>query len=213
MATIIAGRFDSFGQAQTAKRGLIDRGFRGDDVQVMYVNPPGQHAATPIGGDVDADAGSKFAHRGALAGIALGAGVGLLVGLLLAQVVNLGPAMIVICTGVGAFGGQVLGAFTRLEDSRKARVGATPATRAERAAGVLIATRVDEHRAEDAVEVLKRSGAADIEKTNGNGTVASGSISTRLSRHRQKMSDAAVKTSGHDGGRRASQQSASLVPC
>lgn len=51
MATIIAGRLQLQHDAEAAVEQLIQAGFVPDKVTSFYVNPPGQHAAYPIGGD------------------------------------------------------------------------------------------------------------------------------------------------------------------
>jgi hypothetical protein len=56
METIVAGRFETFGQAEKAVRQLMAEGFHQDDTSAFFVNPPGQHAQFPVGGDEYADA-------------------------------------------------------------------------------------------------------------------------------------------------------------
>jgi hypothetical protein len=51
METIVAGRFETFEQAEAAVRDLTMEGFRREDASAFFVNPPGQHAQFPIGGD------------------------------------------------------------------------------------------------------------------------------------------------------------------
>lgn len=51
MATIIAGRLQLQHQAEEAIEELIQAGFAPDKITSFYVNPPGQHAMYPIGGD------------------------------------------------------------------------------------------------------------------------------------------------------------------
>lgn len=55
MSTIIAGRFDTFARAETTATRLMAKGVKQDDLNMFYVNPAGQHAAYPIGGDHAAD--------------------------------------------------------------------------------------------------------------------------------------------------------------
>ena len=51
MSTIIASRFQLKEQAESAVERLIQVGFATEKVSSFYVNPPGQHATYPIGGD------------------------------------------------------------------------------------------------------------------------------------------------------------------
>lgn len=51
MATIIATSLQLQSQAEDAAEQLINTGFAPEKVTSFYVNPPGQHALYPIGGD------------------------------------------------------------------------------------------------------------------------------------------------------------------
>ena len=51
MATIIAASFQLQSQAENTVEKLIRAGFASEKVSSFYVNPPGQHALYPIGGD------------------------------------------------------------------------------------------------------------------------------------------------------------------
>jgi len=74
MSTIIAGHFDQ------AVRGLAAQGFAESEYVVYFLNPPGQHDLTPIGGDAHSDEGAREAGKGAVAGATVGGAVGLAVG-------------------------------------------------------------------------------------------------------------------------------------
>ena len=80
MTPIIAGRFEQEAQADRAAEALRQQGFAAEDVTVFYLNPPGQHATFPVGGDRDKSHGATHAHSGALKGAAIGGVVGLGVG-------------------------------------------------------------------------------------------------------------------------------------
>jgi hypothetical protein len=75
--TIIAGRFDTFDDANAVKGRLVAHGFPQDAISVFFNNPPGRHDVTEIGGDEHADPEAKHAAGGAMAGAAAGAGLGL----------------------------------------------------------------------------------------------------------------------------------------
>jgi hypothetical protein len=98
MTPIIAGRFEQEAQADRAAEALRQQGFAAEDVTVFYLNPPGQHATFPVGGDRDKSHGATHAHSGALKGAAIGGVVGLGVGVAATQLV--GPAAAV--AGAGA---------------------------------------------------------------------------------------------------------------
>lgn len=55
MATIIAGSLQLHTQAENAVKQLVNAGFSPDKVTSFFVNPPGQHALYPIGGDEYSD--------------------------------------------------------------------------------------------------------------------------------------------------------------
>ncbi len=73
MSLIIAGRFQTFPAAESAAQKLFARGFVEEDVTLFFVNPSGQHARHPIGGDVGTDPGASSAPKGAGKGVTIGA--------------------------------------------------------------------------------------------------------------------------------------------
>jgi hypothetical protein len=73
---IVAGRFDTFDEANALKTRLVEHGFAADAISVFFNNPPGRHDMTEIGGDEPADPESKHAAGGAMAGAAAGRGAG-----------------------------------------------------------------------------------------------------------------------------------------
>jgi hypothetical protein len=52
MAAIVAGRFDTFDQASAVAKHLYTQHFGQEDVTIFFLNPAGQHARFPLGGDV-----------------------------------------------------------------------------------------------------------------------------------------------------------------
>lgn len=63
MSLIIAGRFQTFRAAESAAQKLFARGFLEEDVTLFFVNPSGQHARYPVGGDVGTDPGASAAPK------------------------------------------------------------------------------------------------------------------------------------------------------
>ena len=104
MTPIIAGRFEQEAQADHAAEALRQQGFAAEDVTVFYLNPPGQHATFPVGGDRDKSHGATHAHSGALKGAAIGGVVGLGIGVAAAPLV--GPAAAAAGAGAGAYVGS-----------------------------------------------------------------------------------------------------------
>ena len=162
MATIVAGRFDSAQPAESVVQELIDQGFMRSDATTFFVNPPGQHDRFPIGGDQNADANASKAHIGAAAGAAAGSAVGAAAAL---AVPGIGPALALGVVALGAYTGSLAGTLAKLGDHQAARESdASPGPHG----GMLVAARVADARAEEkALEILKRHGAADIERREG----------------------------------------------
>jgi hypothetical protein len=178
MAPIIAGRFEQDSQAEAAVAALRRGGFEADDVTVFFVNPPGQHATYPIGGDHDASPGAKHAQSGALKGMALGSAVGAGVGLAVSP--PLGPAAVLGGGGAGAYAGSRVGALGDMEEKSAAgkpclhvvepvaTAGAPTDAAPARAGGILVAARAVEFaKRVAAVNVLRAEGAHDIERADG----------------------------------------------
>ena len=160
MSSIIAGRFQTFDQAEGAVQALIDANINPEDLSVFYVNPPGQHDATPIGGDHIDDPGASEITNDAVSGAAAGGAIGLAVGLA-AAVTVVGAAVAVAAVGVGAYTGSLAGGLSG------AGASGHPAP-APRRAGVLLAVRSDDDKAtQSASVVLSAVGAEDLEMADG----------------------------------------------
>lgn len=168
MSTIIAGRFDTFARAETTASRLMAQGVRQDDLTMFYVNPPGQHGTYPIGGDEAVDPAARRAGPGAGRGILIGAVVGFGIGACLAAATRawfapeaVQPWVLVlamaIATGVGAYVGSLMGALAKTDRS------AGPV----RHAGVLLAAHVSEDNTSLVAGELRRGGAQDVERAEG----------------------------------------------
>ncbi|ANY16132.1 hypothetical protein [Bordetella pseudohinzii] len=154
MSLIIAAHYDTFDQAGAAARQLFDQGFPVADMHTFYVNPPGEHAVYPIGGDEAIDPQA----RGQGAGAWLGA---LLLGTAAASVAALAlapPWAVIAVGGVGAYIGSLTGALGRAQ-----RLAPHPARRH----GVLLALRVDPGREAEGSRVLRAHGGQDLERAHG----------------------------------------------
>ncbi|HEY2863272.1 MAG TPA: hypothetical protein VGK37_06610 [Casimicrobiaceae bacterium] len=174
MTPIIAGRFEEEAQAGRAAEALRQRGFDKEDVTVFYLNPPGQHATFPVGGDRDRSHGATDAHSGALKGAAIGGVVGLGVGVAAAPLV--GPVGALAGAGAGAYVGSLAGALGDMgeSDSAAKEAGQTPpeapadGVPMERPAGFIVAARAPEYALRVmATNVLQSMGAKDVERADG----------------------------------------------
>jgi hypothetical protein len=165
---IIAGRFDSFAKAETTASRLRAQGVAEDDVSVFYVNPPGQHATYPIGGDTAADPGARRSGMGAMTGVLLGATTGAALGAAVIAVMGLSPPVslfvLVFATGLCAYVGSLVGALSL---TREGRAEGRRGRATVRNAGVLLAAHVEPANAGLVCDLLRKGGARDIERAQG----------------------------------------------
>ena len=167
MSLIVAARFDTFEAAEQAAQILFERKFKEEDVNVFFVNPPGQHDRHELGGDRDVDPGLAKSHRGAGAIAAVFAAVGFVIGLALAELMKINWIWFVACVGamVGAYGGSLIGA---MQQSRKTpSLRAPGAAQRTRSAGVLLSVHVDSENETLAATLLRDAGGVDVEKAVG----------------------------------------------
>ncbi|MBU2640842.1 MAG: hypothetical protein Q8K57_15980 [Thiobacillus sp.] len=169
MKTLIVGRYDQLAEAENASRKLLRAGFPAHETSLFYLNPQGQHALHPVGGDEDESAGTHEAPSGAVRGAVGGIGAGTLVGV--ATMPVLGPAGPLLGAAVGAYAGSLVGALTHMDepgahadpvrDSNEASADVQP-----RKAGVMLAVAVATlAERENAIEILSR--AQQIEEAAG----------------------------------------------
>ncbi len=159
MSSIIAGRFQTFDQAEGAVQALINGNINRDDVSVFYVNPAGQHDATPIAGvsnhtDHDAIDSANDVMTVAAAGGVIGLAVGIAVPVV-------GAAVAATAMGVGAYTGSFAGNLSGVGE------GDRPMP-APRRAGVLVAVRLEADQAtQKASKILRAHDAQDMEVADG----------------------------------------------
>lgn len=168
MSAIIAGRFDSFSTAETMASRLKAQGFADKDLNLFYVNPPGQHAAYPLGGDHAADAGARKSGIGAMAGVLIGAAVGAAVGAALISAVSAAPPLsilvMVFAVGLGAYLGSLAGALALARNVRRDPLTGQPPVRN---AGVVLAAHVASGNPAAVADLLRQGGAKDVERADG----------------------------------------------
>ena len=163
MSLIIAGRFQTFPAAESTAQRLFARGFVEEDVTLFFVNPSGQHARYPVGGDVGTDAGASAAPKGAGKGVTIGAVAGAVVGAAVFAVFHAPLLVSVIAAGVGAYVGSLVGAMSHTKKPKAASHADEPA----RHAGVLVAVHVSPDSQEQASAILREAGGMDIERASG----------------------------------------------
>jgi hypothetical protein len=162
MATIIAGGFETYVEAQDALHRLAAAGVNSEYLCEFAVNPPGMHDATPIGGDHDESAGAHDADTGASKGAAVGAAVGTAAGVAITPL--LGPAGIVAGAGVGAYTGSLIGGLTSGVDGEP-----QPDHTTIRPAEALIAVNVNGAGVAEGtlIDIFTDAGAWQIERSEG----------------------------------------------
>jgi hypothetical protein len=165
MSRIIAARFETFPEAQQAAKAIAATYVAGGEVDIVYVNPPGQHAAYPVGGDQGADEGAKGAGAGAAGGAAggavLGGGAGAIVGATIS-----GP-LAAAGAAVGAYLGSLAGTLAVLSEHGDHATSSGAEHPATRAAGVLVSVCADHTAPERVIEALRALGGHDIELADG----------------------------------------------
>jgi len=167
MKPIIVGRYNQQREAEYASRELLRAGFPLSEMSLFYVNPEGQHAIYPVGGDEDESPGTHDAKSGAMRGAAGGVGAGALVGV--ATIPVLGPAGPLLGAAVGAYTGSLVGALSNMDETDPktdaARQG--PGDVQPLKAGFVLAVAVDSsEKREDAIEILGER-AQEVEETDG----------------------------------------------
>lgn len=165
MGQIIAGRFDTHENAERVYQALQEAGFEAASLSIFFVNPHGQHSTYPIGGDENASPGSEDADKGAWAGAGAGSVVGAAAGSLA------GPVGAVIGAGVGAYTGSLAGAVhstTAASEADEAGKGEPDDHFTERKSGVHLAVNVSDSNAQQAIDLLRKHLAQDIEQAEGN---------------------------------------------
>jgi hypothetical protein len=166
MSLIVAARFTTFPAAEDAAQKLFNAGFVEEDVTLFFVNPRGQHARYPIGGDVGTDAGARGAPKGAGMGVTIGAVAGAVVGVAIFAAFAAPIIVSLIAAGVGAYVGSLVGAMARTREG--GMVGHhLPFHQEMRDSGVLVAVHVSPDNQFDAARVLREAGGLAIERASG----------------------------------------------
>ena len=174
MHTIIAGRVGTQECAERVTHLLRARGVAAGDIQSFYVNPPGQHDATAVGGDVDQDPGLEKSSSGLTAGAVAGAAVGVVAGAAAALVAAplIAPALLVGLAGAGAHVGGLAGVMSsgrdgEEEDSVTESEHPGAAALDTRRGGMMVAVRATPALEQIAIDSLREIEAKDIERASG----------------------------------------------
>lgn len=167
MSQILAARFPTFAAAETTKGHLLDNGFVEEDIVSFYVNPSGQHARFPVGGDEYADPQARPAGIGATGGVAMGAVAGVIVAGALSLALFHSVLLLAVAIAVGAYVGSLAGAMFATRGGGKPATTIPPHAPHERESGVLLAVHVTAALKPSAVAVLRDAHGTDIEEASG----------------------------------------------
>lgn len=168
MSQIIAARFTTFPDAESAKERLLASGFVDEDIAEFFVNPAGQHARFPIGGDRYADPQARPAGLGATGGGAIGALVGAAIAAVLTFAIFHSLLVLIVATAVGAYIGSLAGALLLTRGGRKgAQPAQAPEEPHERESGVLLAVHINPEQETVVRRVLAEANGTDIELASG----------------------------------------------
>lgn len=166
MSRIVAGHFLLQNEVEQARQALLDAGFPEDGICGFFVNQPGQHDMTPIGGDHAESPGARETPLGVVEGAATGGVVGAAIGAVTAPVT--GPIGPVVGGLVGAHVGSLY-SFSKMKERGEGEDGGGNENQhAMRRPGMLLAVALEDPADEArALDVLRRQGASDIEWAEG----------------------------------------------
>jgi hypothetical protein len=166
MSIIIAGHFQLQDEVDQARRALIDAGYADERISAFYLNQPGQHNTSPLGGDHITSPGARETPIGVVEGAATGGAVGLALGAATSPIT--GPLGPIVGGLVGAHVGSLF-SFSKMKEAGEHEAGGVENEIEPRPAGMLVAVAFDDAAQEGrAVDVLRQLGAHHIERARGN---------------------------------------------
>ena len=166
MSTIVAGHFQLQDQIEQARHELMNAGFAEERISSFFVNQPGQHDMTAIGGDHIQSPGAKESPLGVVEGAAAGGAIGAALGLATTPVT--GPVGPVVGGLLGAHVGSLF-SLTKMKEAGESEQGGTGENLFEpRKPGMVVAVAADGPGDEErALDVLHRLGSDHIERAHG----------------------------------------------
>lgn len=167
MPKTVIGLFDNYAEAQNVVQELLSEGFAHGDISVMAKDSKPENAVVEYV-EEDGDQQIQDMAKGAGAGAAIGGLAGLLVGLASLAIPGVGPviaagplATFIAGAGIGATAGGLISGLTRLgvpeHDANFYAEGV-------RRGGTLVSVNATNEQANQAVAVMKRHGAVEIDK-------------------------------------------------
>jgi uncharacterized protein (TIGR02271 family) len=170
MAKTVVGLFDRHEAARDAVSELVREGFRHEDVSLLARDegPAGREGTRVAYVEEDGHEQVEDMAKGAGTGAAIGGAAGLLLGLSALAIPGIGPilaagplAAVIAGAGMGGAAGGLVSGLTRLglgdDDAHTYAEGL-------KRGGTIVSVEADDREAGHAVAVLKRMGAAEIDK-------------------------------------------------
>lgn len=164
MSTIIAGHFQLQEEVERAIAHLHGAGFAPQQISAFFVNQPGQHDLTAIGGDRAISPGAKETPEGVAEGAVAGGAVGAAVGATTTPVT--GPLGAIVGGLVGAHVGSLF-SFSKMKEKGEAESGGENADRVRKPGMLVAVALVDASDEAGAVETMRQLGAHHIERAVG----------------------------------------------
>jgi hypothetical protein len=164
MFTIVAGHFQLQDEVEQARSALVAAGFPEDRICGFFLNQPGQHNLTPIGGDHAVSPGAKETPEGVLAGAGAGGAVGMAIGAATSPVT--GPVGPIVGGLVGAHVGSLF-SFSKMKDKGEREDGGGNAAEPRKPGMVLAVALPDPADEARALDVLRQLGAHHLERAEG----------------------------------------------
>jgi uncharacterized membrane protein len=162
MAKTVVGLMDTYQEAESVIRDLVDSGFKGDEIGFL-----GREDIAGRVGPRDEKIGTEpRTVEKAAAGATLGGVTGLVIGLAIVAIPGIGPVAAagpvgtaLAGGGIGFAAGGIIGALTGAgvpeEEAQYYAEGV-------RRGGALVILRTEDRRADQAVDIMERHGAVDI---------------------------------------------------
>ena len=164
MSTIVAGHFQLQAEVEQARQALVHAGFPEDRICGFFLNQPGQHNMTSVGGDHALSPGAKETPEGTLEGAVTGGAIGVALGAVTTPVT--GPAGPIVGGLVGAHVGSLF-SFTKMKEKGEHEDGGENQAEPRHPGMVLAVALAQADEEARALDVLRQQGASQIERAQG----------------------------------------------
>ena len=164
MVKTIVASFDGYPTARRVVRELMDDGYMSRDIGIVASNVSGDYR---VAGELEPK-DTNPAATGALTGGVVGGAAGLAASFFALSIPGIGPIVaagpvvaMLSGAGAGAVAGGLIGALT---DAGVSEEHANYYAETVRRGGALVTVKVDESRADRAMEIMRQNGAIDLDE-------------------------------------------------